>query len=88
MRARIHEASAMRDKRHDFPGNIGRVRRAIVLAVIGAALGGSSLAGCRTVSERDASAREWQRSQCNQIIRDEDRKRCLERVDSEYGTAR
>jgi hypothetical protein len=48
-----------------------------------------ALPGCASsVSQKDASAREWEHAQCLQIIDDKERKRCLERVDSEYGTAR
>jgi hypothetical protein len=47
-----------------------------------------ALPGCRTVSDKDASAREWEHAQCLQVLDDKERKRCLERVDSEYGTAR
>lgn len=30
---------------------------------------------------KEAAAREWQRSECNRALNDEDRKRCLKRVD-------
>lgn len=47
-----------------------------------------ALPGCRSVSEQDASAREWEHAQCLQIIEDRERKRCLDRVDAQYGKAR
>jgi hypothetical protein len=36
------------------------------------------LAGC--ASTKDASAREWDRAECNRIIDREDRERCLKRL--------
>ena len=41
-----------------------------------------ALPGC-AVSTRDKAANEWDRAQCNQIIGERERKRCLERVDSD-----
>jgi hypothetical protein len=41
-----------------------------------------SIPGC-AASRRDSSAKEWDRAQCNQIISERERKRCLERVESE-----
>jgi len=41
------------------------------------------MAAC-TLSQQDASAREWQRGECNKVLDKEDRDRCLKRVDSEY----
>ena len=47
------------------------------------ALGGAgSMTGC-AFAKRDSSAKEWDRAQCNQIIGERERKRCLERVESE-----
>ena len=43
----------------------------------------STLPAC-TLSQKDASAREWQRSECNKVLDKEDRERCLKRVNSEY----
>jgi hypothetical protein len=40
------------------------------------------LAACAG-SRRDSSQKEWDRAQCNQIIGERERKRCLERVESE-----
>lgn len=36
--------------------------------------------GC-SVTQQEASAREWQRAECNRIIDREARERCLKRVD-------
>ena len=44
----------------------------------------AALLGC-AASDRDASAREWQRAECNRIIDNEARVRCLKRVDDDYG---
>jgi hypothetical protein len=38
-----------------------------------------------TASQADSSAREWQRSECNRILDDKDRERCVRRVEAEYG---
>jgi len=42
----------------------------------------AALPGCASAN-RDASAKEWDRAQCNQIIGERERKRCLERVEKE-----
>ncbi len=52
-----------------------------------AMLASFSLPGC-AVSDKDSSAREWQRNECNQIIDSEAREKCMKRVDSEYGKGR
>ena len=57
-----------------------RIVVAISLALALAALW--TLPGC-AIPKRDTSAKEWDRAQCNQIISERERKRCLERVDSE-----
>jgi len=44
------------------------------------------LPACST-TQRDASAREWQRAECNRVIDKEDRDRCLRRVDEAYGAS-
>lgn len=62
-------------------------KRSIAFATL-LALAAGALASCGTVSQRDVSAREWQRSQCNQIIDEKARERCMKRVDEEYGTGR
>jgi len=43
----------------------------------------SLIAGC--ASRADTSEAAWRRAQCNQINDDEARKKCMERVASEYG---
>lgn len=43
------------------------------------------LAAC-TPAQRDASAREWARAECNRVLDAADRERCLKRVDDMYGT--
>ena len=63
------------------------MRPSILLLSALVALAASSLPAC-SVPERDASAREWEHSECLRIINDKDRERCLKRVDSEYGRAR
>ena len=42
------------------------------------------LSSC-TPAERDNSAREWQRAECNRVLDAGDRERCLKRVDDTYG---
>ena len=39
-----------------------------------------TLPGC-AVSQQEASAREWQRSECNRIPDREAREKCLKRID-------
>lgn len=41
-------------------------------------------AGCAT-DPKLASAREWQRAECNRIINNESRDRCMRRIDDDYG---
>ena len=53
--------------------------RAVAIAFLGATL----LAGC--MARGNSSEAAWQRAQCNQINDEEARKKCLQRVDSEYG---
>jgi hypothetical protein len=43
------------------------------------------LPGC-AASSGDASAREWQRAECNRIIDADARDRCMKRIDSDYGS--
>ena len=45
------------------------------------------LAGC-TVPASRSSEREWAAAECRNIIDKEARKKCLDRVDDEYGHAR
>lgn len=56
-------------------------RTGVVVAVL-MALAPCGLAGC-AASPRNSSQKEWDRAQCNQIIGERERKRCLERVESE-----
>jgi hypothetical protein len=55
--------------------------KALSLAL--ALLAALPMASC-ALSQKDASAREWQRSECNKILDKEDRERCMKRVNSEY----
>ena len=59
----------------------------ILFFALVAAMATLALPAC-SVPERDASAREWEHSECLRIIDDKDRERCLKRVDSEYGSPR
>ena len=43
-----------------------------------------ALAACSS-SEKLDSGREWQRAECNRIIDNESRVRCMKRVDEDYG---
>ena len=49
-----------------------------LLLLLAAALAAPVLPGC--ASNKDASAREWERAECNRIIDKEDRERCLKRL--------
>ena len=60
--------------------------RIFVSALAGALLA-AGLAGC-AASSRNSSEREWAAAECGQVIDSEARKKCLERVDSEYGRRR
>ncbi len=51
-----------------------------VHAILALALVAGPLAGC-AVTQQEASAREWQRSECNRIVDREARERCLKRID-------
>ena len=42
------------------------------------------LAAC-TSSERDNSAREWAKAECNRVLDHADRERCMKRVEAQYG---
>ncbi|MGZ5031834.1 MAG: hypothetical protein ACXWAC_01435 [Usitatibacter sp.] len=55
--------------------------KALSLAL--ALLASLPVASC-ALSQKDASAREWQRSECNKVIDKDDRERCLKRANSEY----
>ena len=34
----------------------------------------------------DDSEREWQRAECNRVLDDEARARCMKRIEADYGT--
>jgi hypothetical protein len=55
--------------------------KALTLAL--ALLAALPMASC-ALSQKDASAREWQRSECNKVLDKEDRERCMKRVNSDY----
>lgn len=59
----------------------------ILVGAFAGALLCSALAGCAS-SSRDASDREWAAAECDRVIDAEARKKCLERVDSDYGRRR
>ncbi len=50
------------------------------IATFLAALLALALPAC-SVTQKDASAREWQRTECNRILDKEDRERCLKRIE-------
>lgn len=52
----------------------------IGVAHLAAALVALALPAC-AVTQQQASAREWQRAECNKILDKEDRDRCLKRID-------
>jgi hypothetical protein len=53
-----------------------------LLPLLVAAAAAWTIPGC-AAERRDSSAKEWDRAQCNQIIGERERKRCLERVERE-----
>ncbi|HET9470768.1 MAG TPA: hypothetical protein VFO24_06655 [Usitatibacter sp.] len=57
-------------------------RIAALLPLLLALAGACALPGCAS-ARQDSSAKEWDRAQCNQIIGERERKRCLERVEKE-----
>jgi hypothetical protein len=60
-----------------------KISRIVVSVPLALAIGALwVLPGC-AIPGRDSSAKEWDRAQCNQIIDERERKRCIERVDSE-----
>jgi len=59
-------------------------KRAVPALVAGALLAALA-AGCAS-PPGNASDREWAKAECRQIIDEEARTKCLERVDKEYGT--
>ena len=55
------------------------------IAILALCLAGP-LAGCASSSH--SSEREWAAAECGNIIDGDARKKCMERVDSDYGRAR
>ena len=53
---------------------------------LAAALAALALAGC--AARGNESEREWQRAECNRIIDEDARNRCMKRVDDDYGSRR
>jgi hypothetical protein len=53
------------------------------LLALASTLAALLLPGC--ASQGDSSAHEWDRAQCNQIIDQEAREKCIERANSNYG---
>lgn len=51
-----------------------------------AALAALALAGC--AARGNDSEREWHRAECNRILDEDARARCMKRVDDEYGSRR
>ena len=51
-----------------------------------AALAALALAGC--AARGNDSEREWQRAECNRIIDEDARDRCIKRVNNDYGSRR
>jgi hypothetical protein len=49
-------------------------------AILLALLSAIALPAC-TDAEKNASAREWQRNECNRVVDREDREKCLKRID-------
>ena len=54
--------------------------------LLAAALAALALAGC--AARGNDSEREWQRAECNRIIDDDARDRCIKRVNNDYGSRR
>ena len=48
------------------------------------ALAALALAGC--AARGNESEREWQRAECNRIIDEDSRDRCIKRVNNDYGS--
>ena len=55
----------------------------IVVGAFAAALLCAALSGC--ASSKNASEREWAAAECGRVIDADARKKCLERVDADYG---
>ena len=54
--------------------------------LLAAALAALALAGC--AARGNESEREWQRAECNRILDEDARLRCMKRVDNDYGSRR
>ena len=54
--------------------------------MIAAALAALALAGC--AARGNDSEREWQRAECNRILDEDARDRCIKRVNNDYGSRR
>lgn len=65
-----------------WPGTGNQMKNAIFMAAVVLVA-----AGCAT-DQKLASAREWQRAECNRIIDNESRDRCMRRVDDDFGRAK
>ena len=55
----------------------------IVMGTFAGALVCAALCGC--ASSKNASEREWAVAECGRVIDADARKKCLERVDDDYG---
>jgi hypothetical protein len=55
----------------------------IFMGAIAGALLCAALSGC--ASSKNASEREWAAAECGRVIDADARKKCLERVDDDYG---
>jgi hypothetical protein len=60
------------------------MKRFVTLAI--AAL--AALSGCQAPSSAQSSEREWARAECRNIIDKDSQKKCLDRVDDDYGRGR
>ena len=54
--------------------------------LLAAALAALALAAC--AARGNDSEREWQRAECNRILDDDARQRCMKRVDNDFGSRR
>ena len=54
--------------------------------MLAAALAALALAGC--AARGNDSEREWQRAECNRILDEDARDRCIKRVNNDYGSRR
>ena len=54
--------------------------------LLATALAALALAGC--AARGNDSEREWQRAECNRILDEDARQRCMKRIDNDYGSRR